>query len=85
MSMQMARFSLVLMALVALLGGVSVASAEVTAVKSDDGSKVVIEIDGKPFAEYLTLSVSKPVVWPIIGPTGKPMSRQYPLLEKAPD
>ncbi|NLE38739.1 MAG: hypothetical protein GX621_12010 [Pirellulaceae bacterium] len=85
MSMRMARLSLVLMVLVVLSSSVSVASAEVTAVKSDDGSKVVIAIDGKPFAEYLTLSVSKPIVWPIIGPTGKPMSRQYPMLDKAPD
>jgi hypothetical protein len=55
------------------------AQAEVTAETSQDGSKVIVTIDGKPFAEYLTCSGTKPCVWPIIGPTGKPMTRAYPL------
>ena len=53
--------------------------AEVTATKSEDGKKVVVQIDGKPFAEYLTCSGTKPCVWPIIGPTEKPMTRAYPM------
>jgi hypothetical protein len=61
------------------------ASAEVTAKKSKDGKKVAVQIDGKPFAEYLTLSGTKPIVWPIIGPTGKAMTRQYPMRDKAAD
>lgn len=51
--------------------------AEVTANKA--GAKVVIQADGKPFAEYLTKSGAKPCIWPIYGPTGKAMTRQYPL------
>ena len=57
----------------------AVASAEVTAERSAGG--VVVKIDGRPFAEYLTCSGTKPIVWPIIGPTGKPMTRAYPMAE----
>ena len=66
-------------ALVLIFSFVLSAQAEVTATKSKDGKKVVIQIDGKPFAEYLTCSGLKPCVWPIIGPTGKPMTRAYPM------
>jgi len=59
-------------------------SAHVTAVESADGAKVVIQIDGQPFAEYLTRSGNKPVVWPIVGPTGKPMTRQWPMAKRLP-
>ncbi|MBN2217607.1 MAG: PmoA family protein, partial [Pirellulales bacterium] len=55
-----------------------------TAVKSADGSKIVVELDGKPFAEYLTRSGTKPIVWPIIGPSGVPMTRQWPMADKRP-
>jgi len=58
---------------------VAIASAEVTTERNDAG--VVIKLDGQPFAEYLVRSGSKPVVWPIIGPTGKPMTRFYPMAE----
>jgi hypothetical protein len=49
--------------------------AEVTVEKSDRGA--VVQVDGKPFAEYLTRSGHQPAVWPIIGPTGKAMTRSY--------
>ena len=58
----------------------SALSAELTAEKNDQG--VTIKIDGQPFAEYLINSKSKPIVWPIIGPTGTKMTRDYPLIEK---
>ncbi len=53
--------------------------AQVTAEKSEKG--VVVKIDGKPFTEYLTEVDGKPILWPIIGPTGKPMTRAYPMIE----
>jgi len=59
----------------------AVTLAEVTAERTDSG--VVIKLDGQPFAEYLARSGSKPVIWPIIGPTGKPITRHYPM-GKAP-
>jgi hypothetical protein len=38
-----------------------------------------VKIDGEMFCEYLTRQGHQPAVWPIIGPTGKPMTRQYPM------
>ena len=52
-------------------------AAEITAERSPHG--VVVKIDGQPFTEYLTQSGTKPVLWPIIGPTGKPMTRSWPI------
>ena len=54
-------------------------SAEITAERSEKGA--VVKIDGQLFTEYLVRSGSKPILWPIIGPTGKPMTRDYPLLD----
>jgi hypothetical protein len=51
--------------------------AEVTAERSDRG--VVVKIDGQLFTEYLTKAGTSPAMWPIIGPTGKPMTRSYPV------
>jgi hypothetical protein len=52
-------------------------SAEVTAQRSERG--VVVKIDGELFTEYLTEAGQSPAMWPIIGPTGKPMTRSYPV------
>lgn len=52
-------------------------AAEITAVATEEG--VTIEVDGAPFAKYVTKSGKKPIVWPIIGPTGKEMTRGYPM------
>ncbi len=53
-------------------------AAKLTARRS--GKNVVVQIDGQLFAEYLTDNGPKPIVWPIIGPTGKPMTRSYPMV-----
>ena len=53
------------------------ALAEVTAEKSPNG--VVVKIDGAPFTEYVTNFHGTPILWPVIGPTGKPMTRAYPM------
>jgi len=55
--------------------------AEVTAEKSND--KVTIKIDGELFTEYLTNSGGKPILWPIIGPTGAAMTRSFPMAKVA--
>jgi hypothetical protein len=52
-------------------------SAEVTVEKSPGGATV--KIDGQLFTEYLVESGGKPILWPIIGPTGKPMTRSFPM------
>ncbi|MBN2023222.1 MAG: PmoA family protein [Pirellulales bacterium] len=59
-------------------------SADVTAELSKDKSRVTVKIDGQLFAEYLTRSGTKPIVWPIIGPTGKPMTRGWPMTQAGP-
>lgn len=65
-----------LWAWLAALGAISIAQAEVTVEPSDRGA--VVDIDGRPFAEYLTRAGHQPAVWPVIGPTGKAMTRSYP-------
>ncbi len=53
------------------------ARAEVTAERSEQG--VVVKIDGKLFTEYHTKAGHSPAMWPVIGPTGKPVTRAYPF------
>ena len=55
---------------------IGAAQAEVTAEQSERG--VVVKIDEKLFTEYVTQAGQSPAMWPIIGPTGKPMTRSYP-------
>ncbi|MCE9606201.1 MAG: PmoA family protein [Planctomycetia bacterium] len=38
---------------------------------------VAVLIDGKLFADYVIGNGPKPYIWPIVGPTGKPMTRAY--------
>ncbi len=52
-------------------------AAQVTAEKSENG--VVVKIDGALFTEYLVDSGGKPILWPILGPTGQPMTRAFPM------
>ena len=75
MSRCLARF--VLSAVAILAAGFNAFCAEITAERSENGA--VVKIDGRLFTEYLVRSGSKPALWPIIGPTGKPMTRDYPL------
>src|SRR5688572_14960864 len=55
------------------------AHAEVTVKKTDAG--VEVAIDGKPFTTYLLKSGAKPILWPVVGPTGKEMTRAWPMRE----
>ena len=64
------------------IGCVQETLAEVTTERTENG--VVIKLDGKPFTEYLACSNTKPILWPIIGPTGGLMTRNYPMAD-APD
>ncbi len=57
-------------------------SAELSIEKTVGGAAVTI--DGEPFATYVTKSGHQPVIWPIFGPGGQAMTRQYPLAEKLP-
>ncbi|TLD68919.1 hypothetical protein FEM03_19855 [Phragmitibacter flavus] len=44
-----------------------------------DGVRVLHQ--GKPFAEYIVNQGNKPFLWPVYGPTGKSMTRDYPMKE----
>lgn len=55
----------------------SASAVEVTVEPSDAGQ--VVKVDGELFTEYVTESKAKPILWPIIGPTGKAMTRSFPM------
>src|SRR2546423_1344968 len=40
---------------------------------------VDVTLNGKPFATYAVDQANKPYLWPIYGPTGKPMTRAFPM------
>jgi hypothetical protein len=72
------------MLVVALFGLAAPAhAAEVTVDQDEQG--LVVKIDGQLFTRYLVKSGNKPVLWPLIGPTGKPMSRAWPIDKAGPD
>lgn len=43
----------------------------------DAGVRVLL--DGEVVADYLTKSKSKPIIWPLVGPDGVKMTRDYPM------
>src|SRR4051812_34913793 len=53
------------------------AHSEITAERNKQG--VIIKIDGKLFTQYLTKAGHSPALWPVIGPTGTPVTRSYPF------
>jgi hypothetical protein len=51
-------------------------------VKLERGDDAVeVRIDGELFTRYYYNGVPKPVLWPIIGPTGKSVTRSYPMTD----
>lgn len=46
-----------------------------------DAEGVTVSCDGQLFTRYIQKSGAKPILWPIIGPTGKEMTRGYPMRE----
>ncbi|MFV2065437.1 MAG: PmoA family protein [Pirellulales bacterium] len=71
------RLLMVLALGIVLSGSAAVYGAEVTTEQSASGVRVLV--DGQLFTEYLTKSGAKPALWPVIGPTGKAMTRSYPI------
>ena len=43
-----------------------------------------VSIGGKFFASYDIASVTKPTIWPIVGPSGQSMLRDYPMKKDTP-
>ena len=55
--------------------------AQPFAVKKTATGGAVVLLDGKPIAEYIVDRANKPFLWGIVGPTGKPMTRAFPLAD----
>ena len=82
---RLAKFGLVLL-LVA--GQLTALAAEKTAASSNSGVQIIqltnryrVEINGSLFTEYYFKDVPKPYCYPVLGPGGTPMTRQWPLEE----
>ncbi len=43
--------------------------------------KVTVELNGKPFTEYCFADVPRPYFYPVIGPTGEPVMRHWPMAD----
>ncbi len=71
-------WAIVLCASCAAVGG-EAASPRVT-IKELEG-KLRFEIDGQLFTEYILKGFAKPILYPIVGPYGIGMTRNYPLQE----
>jgi len=67
--------------LVLVLAGAVNASAAVTV--TDVGGKVRVEIGGVLFTEYHYQGVSRPYLYPVVGPGGALMTRHWPMDEVA--
>ena len=61
----------------------SVSAAQFEVFQEKDG--VTVKLNGKLFTSYLIKTGAKPILWPVIGPTGKEMTRAYPLREASAD
>jgi hypothetical protein len=57
------------------------AAPENQVVIEDLGSKLKIQIGGELFTEYYYKDVPRPYLYPIIGPKGLPMTRNWPMKE----
>ena len=47
--------------------------------------KVTVNLDGEMFTEYLVKSGAKPILWPVIGPKGKSVTRGFPMRKATAD
>jgi hypothetical protein len=52
---------------------------------TEQDKKVTVEIGGKLFTEYCMKDVIRPYFYPVIGPTGVPVIRHWPITEGGPD
>jgi len=66
-----------------LLFPVPARAADFTFSLKTQDDDVRVEIDGKPFTVYRTSTGPKPILWPVIGPTGAEMTRDFPMKDVA--
>lgn len=48
---------------------------------TQDEKKVTVKLDGRPFTEYCFADVARPYFYPVIGPTGEPVMRHWPMAD----
>ncbi len=63
-----------------LLPSLRIASGQVQIDRKSD-TELNVSIGGKPFTTYRVKSGAKPIMWPLYGPSGKEMTRGYPMRE----
>ena len=67
-----------------LSGACSIACASPPlTVSKDEHGGFSVTVGGQPFATYVVHEANKPFFWPLFGPTGKLMTRSYPVREVA--
>lgn len=59
----------------------SLQAADVKLAFKEDAHGVSITVNDKPFASYVIDQSNKPYLWPVYGPTGKAMTRAFPMQE----
>jgi sugar phosphate isomerase/epimerase len=52
---------------------------------TERADRVTVEVNGKLFTEYYIKDVVRPYFYPVIGPTGLPVIRHWPLKDGEPD
>jgi hypothetical protein len=62
-------------------GAASSSAGGVTLQREDQNVDVLV--DGRLFTQYITNSATKPYYYPVIGPTGVPITRHYPMRKGA--
>jgi hypothetical protein len=77
----------ILLVLIWLGGGCSVrtrvpGAGEITVKQLDD--RLRVEIDGELFTEYLFCVKNRPVLYPVVGPYGIGMTRNFPMKKNVP-
>ncbi len=77
-SLHWAAAGLVVLAASVWAAGLS-SAGELALTQTQAGYDVLV--DGKPFASYVTDFRGTPIIWPIFGPTGKKMTRDFPMIE----
>lgn len=72
------------MLLRAMLAGAALLAAERTRAevvfeRQDD--RIAVTVDGRPFTAYVFTGHPKPILFPVVGPTGTGLTRQYPIVD----
>lgn len=52
---------------------------QVQLVEKDD--RIVVSLGGQPFTEYVFRGHAKPILFPVLGPGGVPMTRSWPIVK----